>query len=337
MFCEISGVLLVGLYSLCAYAQESHIVSALSSTSVDLREAGETLLPEFRSGMLLLRHRGAGGNGPHYSVYSREGKLIARFRLDLPGADRTLAGAFAPADDGYVAIGIAIRGAERVASLCFLDRRGKLLKVVKTSPAGLVSLSVAPDRTVWGLGGIGPEDRPESEDPVLFQFSMEGKLLGTALPRRLFGQESPLEPEPGKGNPALASAANRVVVYAPGNYQLFELGLDRKLLASYTIRPPNRYRDGQPAADLMTVSAVTVTNQGAVYGLLRGGDRSGIYELDRLQKRWVALPPDLLERFGAVSLIGSDGNQLALVPAGPRGTNLPVTLVTLTPRFAAQP
>jgi len=216
-------------------AQEATLVTESGPVVVDLGSTAYmvTFMPHFAGGTVILRHR-AVASEPAYSVYSRDGNVVARFRIDIPEASETIGSSVAPLRDGsgYVAVAIAVNGLDRVSTLCFLDRRGTLKKVVPTSPLLPAHLTIANDGTIWGFGGAGPEDRPTSEDPVVFHYSADGKLLGTALPRKLFGSEPPYEVWRQSGPAFLVSESNRVAVYSPQMRQLFELGLDRKVIGS---------------------------------------------------------------------------------------------------------
>src|SRR5881628_542744 len=92
----------------------------------------KTLMPHFTGGMLAIRHM-VGTSDTTYSLYSRDGTLASRFRIDIPEAQETIGGSIAPFWDGsgYVAVAIAVNGSERVSTLCFIDRGGKLQKVVR--------------------------------------------------------------------------------------------------------------------------------------------------------------------------------------------------------------
>ncbi|HSB17535.1 MAG TPA: hypothetical protein VLE22_24005 [Bryobacteraceae bacterium] len=293
-----------------------------------------TFMPRLAGGTVILEHR-AGPSEPAYSIYSRDGKLQARFRIDLPDASETIDSRIAPLRDGsgFVAGAIAVNGLDRAFKLCFLDRDGKLKKVVPISPYWPTHLAVAADGTIWGFGSASRDDKPASDNPVVFHVSSSGELLGTALPRKLFGSEPPHELRPESGPAFLASGGSRVAVYSPQTRQLFELGLDRKVIGSYVIPLPEQQRAGQSLARPMGLAGLAITDQGTIYAKLNGGDDAGLYELDRPNQRWTPLPEELMNQVRAYSLIGCQGEDLALTPAGRRGQQFPVKWIRLTPRF----
>jgi hypothetical protein len=319
------------------FSQEATLVSESSPVQIDLSSAAsiETYTPVFGSGVLLLRHR-ISFEDTEYSSYSRDGKLISRFRINVPDAQQTIGSRVAAlrGGAGFVAVAIAVNGSERVATLCFLDRSGKLQRVVRTSPLWPYFVTVASDGTIWGFGARQSEDgedHPDSNDPVLFHFSSSGELLGTALPRRTFGQDPPFERSKSLGHPTLASAGNRVVLYAPHTRQLFELALDRSIVGKYVIPLPDQWRRGQRISKPMGVAELSITGRGVIYAHLVGGDNSGLYELDRVRQSWIPLPGPLLERFRNFTLIGGDGDELALCPTGERAAQFPVSWIRLAP------
>ena len=112
-------------------AQES--VNVVESTPVSFDWSAQpslkTLQPEYARGKLFVQHMD-GPSDTTYSVYTRDGRLVGRFKVDLPDVQQMIGGRIAPlvSTDGYVAIAIAIHGSEGVATLRFLDRSGKSVK-----------------------------------------------------------------------------------------------------------------------------------------------------------------------------------------------------------------
>ncbi len=83
----------------------------------------------------------------------------------------------------------------------------------------------------------------------------------------------------------------------------------------------------------MRLMGLAVTDHGVVYARLTGGDGTGIYELDRVNKRWIPLPPVVIDKVRTYSLIGSTGEDLALIPAAPRQQSVDVKWIRVRPRF----
>ncbi len=86
----------------------------------------------------------------------------------------------------------------------------------------------------------------------------------------------------------------------------------------------------------MGLTGLSITDKGVIYARLNGGDNTGLYELDRHNQRWAPLPKQLMEQVRDYSLIGCQGEDLALIPAGGRGQQFqqfPVKWIRLTPRF----
>ena len=167
-----------------------------------------------------------------------------------------------------------------------------------------------------------------------FKLSTSGSLLPSAdaaVARRLFGQNAPFELSPDLGVAALSSAGKRMILYSPHTFQLLELALDRSIIGSYTIKPPGIQRLGQKTSEPMKLMGLTATNEGTVYARLTGGDATGVYELDRTASRWVPLPPVMMDKLRAYSLIGSTGEELAIIPAAPSQGSVGVEWIRVKP------
>ncbi|HEX8984008.1 MAG TPA: hypothetical protein VF767_01200 [Bryobacteraceae bacterium] len=285
-----------------------------------------TLAPQFARGRLVATHV-TGREKQSFSVYSTDGRLVKRIHVEIPGAGRTIQSAVLPVKDGYVALAIAVRGSERDSVLCFLDRDGRLLKTAETRPFSPELITVAADGCIWGFGSTNHADVPTSDVPVLYRFSPSGEALNKLLPRNLFGDFPPFAAGPDDtGMPALISAGNRVVLYAPQTRSLYEIGLDGQVLGSYVVRIP----------DNLHPLRLAVTEDGAIYARLVGGPARGIYELDRANSSWAAAPSDAMAAFASAALLGSDGDDLVL-SIGRVNSGAEVIRVRLARRFATAP
>lgn len=320
-------------------SDDAGLVTEMATVRFDWSAAGSgrTAMPRFSRGMLAISHL-EGNTTTSISLFSRDGQAAARIQFEIPDAQRTIlsSGGIAPLPDGsgYVAVAVAVNGSRRARPLCFLDAKGKLLKVVPTDPFLPVLITVAADGTIWAVGATNSDDVPESDDPVLRRFSGAGELLGTALPRRLFGQEPPQSHSPESGVAVLTSTGSRVVFYSPHTRQLFEFGLDGAMIAAHVLPLVLADLPDKTASKPLTLTGLALMEQGNIYADLSGGRNRGLHELDRAGPRWVPLHPEDQERFRDYSLLGSDGNQLVLCPIGPRGVTLDVTWIRPTPRFA---
>ena len=167
-------------------AQEGQLIAESNPVRFDWSEAGavRTLMPQFAAGMLILPHR-AGLSDPQFSLYSRDAKLVARVRVDIPEAGRTAVNGITPLRNGsgFAVSAMAISGSERVGVLCLLDASGKLRKIVKTDPFTPDLIALAPDGTIWTFGAVDHENDPASPANVLYHFTEAGELMGSALPR----------------------------------------------------------------------------------------------------------------------------------------------------------
>ena len=77
---------------------------------------------------------------------------------------------------------------------------------------------------------------------------------------------------------------------------MLELTLDRSIVGSYTIKPPEVERLGQKTSGTMKLMSLAVTDEGTVYVRLTGGDGTGLHRLDGTAQRWMPLPPAVMEK-----------------------------------------
>lgn len=335
MNCLSAGTIVLTLFAVAAWCQPQGI-AASSPIVFDWTAVGssKTLMPETNGDVFIVRHV-ADPTDVAYSVYARDGKLVSRFKIEIPEARQTIGGRIAalPGGLGYVAVAIAVNSTERVATLCFLDRGGRLQHILRTSPFWPYLITVAADGTIWAFGAVGEDDVPTSDERLLYHFSQTGELLGKMLPRRLFGSEPPFDPPDDLGDPQLTAAGDRVILYAAHTRQLFEFALDGTPAGSYVIPLPTRAVAGTTQSHSMVVRGLRITSKGAVYARLAGGDTAGIYELDRTNQRWAPLPDDLMARVRDYNLIGSAGEDLALISNGVRNSSVALEWLRVVPRF----
>ena len=76
---------------------------------------------------------------------------------------------------------------------------------------------------------------------------------------------------------------------------------------------------------------LVVTDEGTVYARLTGGDGTGLYRLDRAAQRWMPLPPAVMDKVRSYSLIGSTGDEIALIPATPSQQSVNVKWIRFRP------
>jgi hypothetical protein len=83
----------------------------------------------------------------------------------------------------------------------------------------------------------------------------------------------------------------------------------------------------------MMMMALALTESGAIYGHLGGGQNSGLYELDRSRQSWVPTATEVMEKVRRHTLLGSDGEDLVFCPTGPRGTGIDINRIRLRSGF----
>jgi hypothetical protein len=104
-------------------------------------------------------------------------------------ASRVLVYDIAVSPGGTYAVNASAMDAAGASSafLAWLDASGRIEKLVRTSPAAANALCFADDGTLWALMRVHDGKFEEVPDyDMLRQYDANGKLLRTALPRKVF-------------------------------------------------------------------------------------------------------------------------------------------------------
>lgn len=293
-------VLFVALYGLQAFAADQPVrqmfTLAVSGGSVPVFRHGYVLIfpPPARSGP---------SNG--FAAYGPDGKLAFDTVIEVPGGSHSAVGEVDFDENGNAAVGANAIGSssQHLFGIVLLDRAGRQTGFIDTGLYVPIHLAIAPDHSIWTLGwkksddGSGEEDR--SDYMLVRQFSFDGKLLQSVLPRSLFSKG--IAPAIDGG---IRVTADRVGVAtksrfpgAPAFREWIELDLKGDVRDRLEM-PPNLW-----AHDF------AFTADDGVHFWVTGGTSN--FKLDTASRSWKSFPAhDSL-------LMGADGNHLVYGKTGP--------------------
>jgi hypothetical protein len=290
---------------------------------------GRVVVPKYGYGLLAFRHMNEPGM-PHFTVLDPiADRTVVKITAAAPEALETYPIALAVFPDRrrfVVSAATKNYSKKRSLWLLFYDTEGNLTHHERITPFNASLLAVAPDGAVWGLGcnEKTAEDR-NSVEPVLYQWSENGRLLNKLLAQRDFtpadgvlsgAPTCPGDVVAGMGSSALAASRDRVVLFDAGSGILAEISASGQVLGVYT--PPRRQLpNGKPAPG----RGLAVTGDGEIYAAF---DR--ICRFDRATKTWAPVE-DLPALAGSAMIFGGAGNQV--LRSGESGDRFHFRLVTL--------
>jgi hypothetical protein len=227
-------------------------------------------------------------------VHDRQGNLMARHRLFVPGAWIMYVRDVVVSDDGDLAAAGSVVSKEGKLSgyLAILSRQRPTVRVVQLGAFSASNLKYAPDGTLWVLGVEPGEERKMSKaspHSILRQYSGDGVLLSEHLrwPDLVdCGGRNPVA-----DSPSLATRANSVAVLLPVCDVLWEISTDGQVLGHYPLRVAGF--DGVEAT-WTYLPGLAMTAEGGVYCHIRGsvleGEEKriveGLYKYDREEGLW---------------------------------------------------
>jgi len=290
---------------------------------------GRIAVPKYEYGLLVFWHLGEPGM-PHFTVLDPfSERTVAQITAEAPEARETYPMAFAVFPDRrrfVVSAATLNYSGKRSLWLLFYGADGKLTHHQRITPFHPSLLAVAEDGTVWGAGcNERTVDEWNSAEPVLYQWSEDGRLLKRLLAQRDFLARRRDYPAGGRGvgitvrelgMSALAVSRDRVVLFDTGSGVLAEISTSGGVLGMYT--PPRRHLpDGKPTSS----RGLAVTGDGEIYAAF---DR--ICRFNRASRAWepVEDPPALA---GMGVIFGS--SDAGILRSGESGDRFHFRLVTM--------
>lgn len=283
-----------------------------------------SFVPRFQRGFMLWRHPKTPA-GPDITIRNMEGGQALELKVEVPETRETYPQSVSPlpGQRGFVVAAATWNlNGTRSSWLLFYSPKGEFLSRKKITPFYVGELTVAEDGTIWAFGLPGKAQQPDSPEPTLLQFSPDGFVLRSLMPRNAFGGEEPPcdGGVPGYGRCEIQAAKGRVVAYAPRAEVVIEWLEEEETVKAYRVARPMG-RSGAAAG----ISGLAVTDLGEILASADGI----IFRLDRGSQRWIPvaeeeLPARTWRLFGAsgdsvlVNGDSSDPFHFRLVPWAPR-------------------
>lgn len=126
----------------------------------------------------------------------RSGRIFLRTRVSPPGASHVILNDVSASPNGTFAIAFsAISSTGPAGFIAWLDHSGNTGQLVQIASGSAELIRFADDGSLWAAVRTGPAFGPESDSyDILRHYDAKGKLIGSALPRRIF----PPGPFPGE-------------------------------------------------------------------------------------------------------------------------------------------
>jgi hypothetical protein len=219
-----------------------------------------------------------------FTIFDRNGSILSRSDFSIPDATRLWVNGYDRDYSGnLVFCGEAYSSDGRLAPFIGLkSTQNGDTQLIRTYPYWPILLSVAPDGTIWTVGGERTSDGKSSGPGVnpngdaVRHFDRSGKLIGSAFPqqgivprsRRIYGY--------------LVATNDRLGWYAPLDGQATYVELSPSL---------NDYKVYHGISDERSrVLGFTLTDSGKAFITDDTQGKRATYTLDRVSDQWTAIP-----------------------------------------------
>lgn len=283
----VRAITLLGILSLPAWPENAPVSEASAPAIIG------QLMPGFYNGYLY-------SVAPHntLTLFAPDGHCVLNLVIEGRGNGRASVKSIAVDTDGTLAIGWVD---SPNAGIDIRDSLGKLVRSIDTGIYLPMHLSFG-DHSLWAFGCQRDAARewgyPAKDYQAVRKYSMDGKVIGSYLPRSLFPPG--LEPSDGGWQKRqIMIASDRVGIEAVSGNSLdqrewVELGLNGDLLGRWKLDPSDRF------------PGVAFTSDNQVYVHRFGGEAksSRVLRLNREKSTWEAVNAPNAELYGA------DGDKL---------------------------
>lgn len=307
------------------------MVAATPVRVVEMNPNGERMTiesapPHWDKGYLVGFNRGLAATPKVWMQDAQGETIIDGAAVWFPEAEHVRIYSVAVSNDHALVISAEIWNAsgDMARVLCHMKPPGTIDSVMRTESFRSEALLVRPDGVVWALGNKNTDAGNDYDGLELYDSA--GHLLGSHLRRSEFnpsldpytvgpfGWIGPL------GRASLGSSRDGAGVFVPEAKTWIEFDGSGNQINKFTIEPPAVREDNKGDAIHYKAAEIGMTQSGRVYALfynsLALGKASappvGLYQLDRIARRWVAVPnsfhePDYLPR-----IYGVDGEMIIL-------------------------
>lgn len=255
--------------------------------------------PKYQAGFV----SGQDGNGAWYWVQKPGDDGITRIPLSLPDVDRIAIDDVAVSFQGKVTVTAVASDKEgqMISLIAWLAADGSPIRVVRTSPFGVVKIAFTEDGRLWAAGVEKSDMTYEHEAPVsdvLRCYGLDGKLEGTFLPR--------LSLSSGRQHPAirsfLATSRERVAFVSETAQKWVILSSDGTTLSQGPLELP---------AGTHLVNAA-VTDSGRLVLRVNSRESGGFFEVDQESGQLQPVGAEALPDANMAMLMGSEGDDFVL-------------------------
>jgi len=245
---------------------------------------------------------------PYVFAFDPSGRLVTQSRMEIPQATRIIVRnvAAAPAGTLVVAGSAGTADGQFASYLAWVSPGGKLERLVGGSMFAALRVCFASDGTLWAFGRARtPNYQEQPGHDVLRQYSNDGRMVRSLLPRESFARDDHRHPAEGS---FLVAAKDRVGLYSTSAKEWIEVSLSGDVLGRWK---------GIDTGPGMMITGAAVTSSGSVYvsvQTVRGNEtKATFFRFNREQGVWAlvdgakVLPPS---RVGAI--VGADDNHLVI-------------------------
>jgi hypothetical protein len=287
----------------------------------------ESAPPHWDKGYLVGFNRGLATMPPKVWMQDAEGKsIIDGAAVWFPEAEHVTLHSVAVSNDHALLISAEMwnTGGEMARVLCHMIPPGIIDQVIRTDGFLAEALLIGHNGVISALGNKNIDVGNDYD--ALEVFDSAGHVLRTNIrrsefnpnldPRTIgpFGWLGPL------GQASIASSRDSVGVFLPEEKTWIEFDDDEKQINKFTVEPPALRHDNKGEAIYYKAAEIGMTQSGRVYALFynrlaqskAGAPPAGLYQLDRIQHRWVAVPDSFHERDYIARIYGVDGEMLIL-------------------------
>lgn len=273
-------------------------------------------IPRYKGGFLTAY------DSDHATVraFDQTGALVAAAKLTLPDAANVVVrdAAVAPSGDLVAAASAQNASGALCSVIAWIDRGGRLVRAVRTSPFAARQIIFAEDGNLWAAGRVHDDqfqDVPDHE--IMRVYDQQGRIIRSVLPRGSFaaGRQHPLR------EAFIASGNGRIGLYSASASEWVEVSLSGELLGRWQ---PLSLPEGT------TLMGAALTSSGDVYlgGFMRRpqgtGDRSDsirgvLFRLDKANGKLTAVDIPAVTGPGRDALLlSADGERLVYYCKSPR-------------------
>lgn len=285
------------------------------SVSVPHDFAGQPI-PRYEGGLLVAWN----SDGSNVRAFDEIGAQVAAFRVSLPEATVLRVGDVAVTSSGQLILAVSAKNPEgQLASvLVWVDKSGKLLRAVRTSPFAAFQITSSADGCLWAAGRVyDAEFKEVPGHDILRKYDGEGRLVKSLLPRDSF-RASHWHPA---RDSVLVAGVDRVGFYSMNASEWIEVRFSGEV--------SGRWHEAKLPADTILMGGALTAAGEAYLSTYHTVDELGqqaagttLFRLDRSSGNWNPIGDcPVTGPWKGSYLLGASGNVLLFYRKSPRGVD----------------